>query len=98
MSRYGLGKLYGFKLLGVINPLGMVCRFALVPANEHGASLAKALFNQHRDKLSVLGDKRDGGTGIYARLRDKARVWGKIAAHNLAILLPPFVPLKVRGE
>jgi IS5 family transposase len=72
-GRYSLGKMYGFKLHGVINSLGMLGRFAIVPANEHDATVAKALFNEQDDKLRVLGDKGYVGTGIYAQLRDNAK-------------------------
>jgi hypothetical protein len=72
-GRYSLGKMYGFKLHSVINDLGMVCRFAIVPANEHDATVAKAMFTEQDDYLRVLGDKGYVGTGIYAQLRDNAK-------------------------
>ena len=57
---------YGFKLHAVGNTLGYVCRFAVVPANEHDISVAKLLLNKELDDFgSIVGDKAYLGLGIY---------------------------------
>lgn len=59
-----MGKMYGFKLQGVVNQGGMFCRFAIVPANENDATVAKILLADQPD-LNYLGDKGYIGTMIY---------------------------------
>jgi hypothetical protein len=63
-GRYSLGKMYGFKLHGVVNQSGMFSRFAIVPANEHDVTVAKALLADSLD-LNYLGDKGYVGSVVY---------------------------------
>ena len=56
---YGtMGGVFGFKLHAVVNNAQMLCRFAIVPANEADVSVARALLNPEYDELyRILADK-----------------------------------------
>ena len=57
---------YGFKLHAVVNPLGYVCRFGILPANVHDARAGQCMLNELYDDLhTVIGDKAYLGCGIY---------------------------------
>lgn len=59
-----MGKMYGFKLHSAINLSGMVSRFAIVPANEHDSTVAKALLAADK-QTNMIGDRGYLGTGVY---------------------------------
>lgn len=63
----GLGWFYGFKLHAVTNPQGVVCRFAIVAANEHDATVANYLLAD--TTALVIGDKGYAGSQIYAQAK-----------------------------
>ena len=46
---------YGFKLHAVTDQQGLICRFAIAPANEHDATVAKSLLDNSAGL--VIGDK-----------------------------------------
>ena len=53
-----MGGVWGFKLHAVVNNAQMMCRFAIVPANEADVSVARCLVNTNEDELDrILGDK-----------------------------------------
>lgn len=57
---------YGFKLHAVCTGQGSICRFAIVPANEHDVTVGKCLLDgQHDELTSIIGDKGYQGLGIY---------------------------------
>ena len=70
-GRGSLGPFYGFKLHAVINQQGVICRFAVAPANEHDATVAKCLL-AGTDAL-VIGDKGYAGCQVYAQPKDNER-------------------------
>ncbi len=75
-GRGGLGWFYGFKLHAVTNPQGVICRFAVTPANEHDVTVAKGLLADTR--ALVIGDKGYAGSKVYAQPKDNElhpRVW-----------------------
>jgi hypothetical protein len=54
-----MGGVWGFKLHAVINNVQMMCRFAIVPANEADVTVARCLLNANEDEFDrILGDKR----------------------------------------
>lgn len=66
-------RFYGYKLHAVGNTLGYVCRFGIVPANEHDVTVAKVLLDEHADDLgSIIGDKAYLGLGIYTPPKSNA--------------------------
>lgn len=76
-DRGGLGWFYGFKLYAVTNQHGVICRFAVISANEHEVTVAKCLLAS--TNASVIGDKGCGAHRyIYAQPRNNElhpRVW-----------------------
>lgn len=65
---------YGFKLHAVTNPLGYICRFGIVPANEHDATVAKCMLDERYDDLhTVVGDKAYLGCGIFTPPKNYAK-------------------------
>lgn len=56
-GRSGLSWFYGFKLHLVINQQGVICRFAITPANEHDVTVAKCLLMD--TSALVIGDAED---------------------------------------
>ena len=53
-----MGGVFGFKLHGIVNNAQMLCRFAIVPANEADVTVARALVNPECDELDrILADK-----------------------------------------
>lgn len=65
---------YGFKLHALTNPLNYICRFAIVPANEHDVVVARCLINEQYDDLStILGDKGYQGCGIFTPPKKNAK-------------------------
>ena len=56
---YGtMGGVFGFKLHAVVNNVLMLCRFAIVPANEADITVARALLNPECDEFDrILADK-----------------------------------------
>lgn len=75
-GRGGLGWFYGFKLHAVTNQQGVICRFAVVAANEHDATVAKYLLAD--TTALIVGDKGYAGTQVYAQPKDNElhpKVW-----------------------
>jgi Transposase DDE domain len=82
-----MGGVWGFKLHAVVNNVQMLCRFAIVPANEADVTVAKCLVNANEDELDrMLGDKRPKpvrcccgvkkaylGMGIFTPSRENAK-------------------------
>lgn len=67
-------RFYGYKLHAIGNTLGYICRFGVVAANEHDATVAKVLLNPEYDDLSsVIGDKAYIGLGLYTPPKDNAK-------------------------
>jgi len=65
---------YGFKLHAIANPLGYICRFAIVPANVHDATVGKCMLDERYDDLNVVvGDKAYVGCGIYIPPKKNAK-------------------------
>lgn len=65
---------YGYKLHAVTSASGCVCRFSIVSANEHDATVAKYLLDERYDDLSyVIGDKGYQGCGIYTPPKANAK-------------------------
>lgn len=64
---------YGFKLHAVTTGRGSICRFAIVPANEHDATVAKCLLNSDDALHNIVGDKAYQGTGIYTPPKQNAK-------------------------
>ena len=65
---------YGFKLHAVTNTSSYICRFGLVPANEHDATVAKALLDERYDDFtSIIADKAYKGLGIFTPPKDNAK-------------------------
>lgn len=75
LGRGGASKrFYGFKLHAICSGTGAVCRFALVPANEHDLTVARCLLDERYDDLhSLIGDKAYLGLGIYTPPKQNAR-------------------------
>jgi hypothetical protein len=75
------GPVYGFKLHLVTNSRQMVCRYAIVPANEHDITVAKCLLDPSYDNFEeLLGDKGYIGLGIKTPSKKNAKkknVWTK---------------------
>ncbi len=70
------GWFYGFKLHAVTNQQGVICRFAITPANEHDVTVAKGLLDNSAGL--VIGDKGYTGCEVYAQPKNNARqprVW-----------------------
>ncbi len=75
-GRGSLGPFYGFKLHAVTNQQGVICRFAVTPANEHDVTVAKGLLTG--TTALVIGDKGYAGSQVYAQSEDNElhpRVW-----------------------
>ena len=53
---------YGFKLYAVTDQQGLVCRFAITPANEHDVTVARVLL-QGSDAF-VVGDRGYAGCTV----------------------------------
>ena len=69
-----MGGVWGFKLHAVVNNVQMLCRFAIVPANEADITVARCLLNSNEDELDrVLGDKAYLGMGIFTPSRENAK-------------------------
>ena len=67
-------RFYGFRLHAICTGTGAVCRFALVPANEHDVTVAKCLLDGRYDDLHCLiGDKAYLGLGIYTPPKRNAK-------------------------
>lgn len=67
-------KFYGFRLHAICSKQGAICRFALVPANEHDVTVAKCLLDERFDDLhSLIGDKAYLGLGIYTPPKQNAK-------------------------
>ena len=59
-------KFYGFRLHAICTGTGAICRFAVVPANEHDLTVARCLLDERLDDMhSLIGDKAYLGLGIY---------------------------------
>ena len=59
-------RFYGFKLHAICTGTRAICRFAIVPANEHDVTVARCLLDERYDDLrSLIGDKGYLGLGIY---------------------------------
>ena len=66
-GRGGVDKyVHGFKLHAVVTGSGSLCRFAIVPANEHDVTVGRCLLAERYDDLSrIVGDKGYQGLGIF---------------------------------
>ena len=65
---------YGFKLHAVTTLSSYICRFGIVPAHEHDATVAKALLDERYDDFSsILGDKAYTGLGIFTPPKSNAK-------------------------
>jgi hypothetical protein len=65
---------YGFKLHAVTNTSSYICRFGLVPGNEHDATVAKALLDERYDDFtSIIADKAYTGLGIFTPPKANAK-------------------------
>lgn len=77
-------KFFGYKLHAIGNTLGYICRFGMVSANEHDATVAKVRLDPEDDDLSsVIGDKAYGGLGISTPPKANAQApgfWGDFFA------------------
>jgi hypothetical protein len=74
-GRGGVSKhFFGYKLHAVANPSGYICRFAIVAANFHDATVAKCLLDERYDDLhSVVADKGYQGCGVYTPPKANAK-------------------------
>ena len=62
------------KLPAVTTLRSYLCRFGIVPANEHDAKVGKALLDaRHDDFSSILGDKAYTGIGIFTPPKANAK-------------------------
>ena len=69
-----MGGVWGFKLHAVVNNVQMLCRFAIVPANEADVTVARCLLNSNEDEFDrILGDKAYLGMGIFTPSRENAK-------------------------
>ena len=69
-----MGGVWGFKLHAVVNNIQMLCRFAIVPANEADVTVARCLLNANEAELDrILGDKAYLGMGIFTPSRENAK-------------------------
>lgn len=67
-------RFYGFKLHAICTAQGSICRFAIVPANEHDVTVAKCLLDERHDDLhGLIGDKGYQGLGIYTPPKQNAK-------------------------
>ena len=68
---YGtMGGVFGFKLHAVVNNALILCRFAIVPANEADITVARALLNPECDEFDrIMGDKATMPVSVPARQR-----------------------------
>lgn len=66
------GGVFGFKLHAMVNDAQMLCRFAIVPANEGDLTVARWLLTPEDDRSSILGDKGYIGLGIVTPSRVNA--------------------------
>lgn len=67
------GYFYGYKLHAITTGKKYICRFAIVPANEHDSTVARCLLNERYDDLhSIVGDKAYQGVGIYTPPKNNA--------------------------
>lgn len=65
---------YGFRLHAVCTGAGAICRFGIVPANEHDVTVASCLLDERYDDLhSLIGDKAYLGLGIYIPPKQNAK-------------------------
>lgn len=75
-GKSSLGMFYGFKLHAVTTQQGLICRFAITPANVHDVTVAQGLLAD--SAAVVIGDKGYAGCGVYAQPKDNAchpRMW-----------------------
>jgi transposase len=72
-------RVHGFKLHAIVSGRGAICRFALIPANEHDVTVARYLLDKRVDDLRALvGDKGYQGLGIFTppkRNAKQAQAW-----------------------
>ena len=61
-GRCRTGFFYGFKLRAVTDQQGVVCRFAVAPANEHDVTVARSLLGA--TDAHVIGDKGYAGCTV----------------------------------
>lgn len=71
-GRCRTGFFYGFKLHAVTDQHGVVCRFAIAPANEHDVTVARALLQD--SGALVVGDKGYAGCTVYAQPKANVRL------------------------
>jgi hypothetical protein len=72
---YGtMGGVFGFKLHAIASNTTILCRFAIVPANEADITVARALLNPDYDELDrIVGDKAYVGLGIFTPPKANAK-------------------------
>ena len=67
------GPVFGFKLHTIVNDSQMICRFAIVSANQADPTVGKALLNPTYDELDrILGDKAYLSCGVFTPSRSNA--------------------------
>lgn len=71
-GRGSMGWTHGFKLHAVVNTAGLVCRFAIVAANESDMTVARHLLEPGEAGVT-LGDKGYQGCGVYAKPRSNLK-------------------------
>jgi hypothetical protein len=65
---------FGFRLHAVCSGSAAICRFAIVPANEHDVTVARCLLDERYDDLqSLIADKAYLGLGIYTPPKQNAQ-------------------------
>lgn len=65
---------YGYKLHAISNDWGYICRFGIVTASKHDATVANCLLRERYDELKrIIGDKGYQGCGIYTPPKVNAR-------------------------
>jgi Transposase DDE domain len=96
-----MGGVWGFKLHAVVNNVQMMCRFAIVPANEADVTVAKCLVNANEDELDrILGDKAYLGMGIFTPSRENAKKplpWTRLMGASRKLIETVFSSL-TRGQ
>lgn len=95
------GATFGFKLHALVNNAMMLCRFAIVPANEADPTVFKALIDSEHDDLgNILGDKGYVGCGIFTPSRCNAKQpmpWTKLMDSARKLIETAFSSL-ARGQ
>jgi hypothetical protein len=99
---YGtMGGVFGFKLHAVVNNALMLCRFAIVPANQADITVARALLNPDYDEFDrILGDKAYLGMSVFTPPKVNAKhpiLWTKLM-NNARKLIESVFSCLTRGK